>query len=899
MDMLDRSLSGPLTLISAAAGFGKTTLVSEWTDRLSAGNPPAMPVAWVSLDESDSDLELFLLYFVTAIRTVFPTACAETLVLLQSLRVLDPKPLLISLSNELEQLPARMVLVLDDYHAIRGEAVHDFLSELIRHWPQPLHLVVISRSNPPLSLAQLRATGRVTVISTRELRFTPEETAAFFDKVLAVPLSPVAVAALDQHIEGWIAGLRLVSLSLRTATDVETEVISLTGTSAEITDYMVDQVVSQQPPAILTFLMVTSILDRFCAPLCERLIKVVGAAERGITDCDIDASIRWLERANLFMVPLDNHREWFRYHHLFRDLLQRRLLAEVGPVQVTELHRTAAAWLAEHGLIDAALHHALAIGDLDLTAALMAGELCAVLNREDRSTMERWLRLLPDDFVNRQPWLLVMRAFALQFSWQLPSAAKLAGRIETLLDEGGAAMATMGDLAVLHGLIAVLRGQETFTLTCNAARAIEYCELALTLMPEAWRYTRGGAYVYLGLGMRARGHGDAAQRILIDEYESVKSKTDAYALRILFTVCLIAIEDGHLEQAKQVGDVILKHVAPGQLMVVQGWTHYSLGVVTYAWNDLDAAARHFQALVDNRYAVHTQSARNGMVGLARVHLAKGETAAAWHIAELYSQLDLDRLGQIGDEVRSLRAEIEYWRGEKEKAFRWADSYTAQPPARLMTYLQDPHMAKARILLARGAETDVQAALEILDELYEIATSIFSIRFQIEILALRAVTLERQGRVAAALAALQEAVSLAQHGGFVRVFVDLGPRMQAMLLRLAQQGRAGQMIRSILAAFPAPQQKSINGAGASETRTANAGLIEPLTTRELEVLALLSLRLSDREIADRLVISTTTVKRHTANLYGKLGVTGRRDAVVKAEALGLLAGRQGQPSQSFD
>ena len=409
---------------------------------------------------------VFLRYFVAAIRTVFPEACAETLALLGAPYPTAQAPLVVALSNELERLPARCVLVLDDYHTIRGEAVHDFLSELLRHWPQRLHLVLISRSNPPLPLANLRAKGQVAEIRTRDLRFTPEEAAAFLGKALRAPLSPSAVALLDQRLEGWIAGLRLVTLSLCAGADAETELAGLSGTSVEIADYLVDEVISCQTPAILKFLLATSILDRFCAALCE---CVLGSDASGDDPpCDVPACIQWLESNNLFVIPLDNDRQWYRYHHLFQELLQRRLLAEVGPEQVTELHRRAAAWFAGQGLIDEALHHALAADDLDLAARLMEAGLCDALNREDRPTLDRWLRLLPEDFIQRRPWLLMIKAFAFQFSWQLPAVWKLLDQIEALLDEGAEHATALRrapprsgdppDLQVLRGMIAALAG---------------------------------------------------------------------------------------------------------------------------------------------------------------------------------------------------------------------------------------------------------------------------------------------------------------------------------------------------------------------------------------------------------------------------------------------------------
>jgi LuxR family maltose regulon positive regulatory protein len=891
IERLNHSLQqGPLTLVCASAGFGKTTLVSAWIESLTAsrdGDSRPLPTAWLSLDESDSDLVAFLSYFVAAIRTVCPESCTETLALLRTPSPAAQAPLLASLSNELERLPARAVLVLDDYYTIRGQAVHDFLSELLRHWPQRLHLVLISRSNPPWPLANLRAKGQVVEIRTRDLRFTPEESALFLNQALATPLSPSALAFLDQQLEGWIAGLRLVTLSLGAGANAESELIGLQGAPVEIADYLADEVVAGQTPAMLRFLLATSILDRFCAPLCETIL----ASDAGSDDppCDAQSCIQWLEGNNLFVIPLDNERQWYRYHHLFQDLLQRRLLADVGAEQVTELHRRAASWFAGQGLIEEALRHALAIDDLDMAAQLMVTGLCDVLNREDLATLDRWLRLLPDEFIQRHPWLLTIKAIVLGLSWQLVAAWKLLGQIEALLDEEDERMRGLiapHDLAVLRGIIATLRSQEAYHRG-QADRAIAYSEEAMVLLPGRWRYVRGIAKLYWGLGMHATGRGDAAQRTLIDEYAGLLEKTDTYALRLLFTACFNAIESGQLEQASLLAQAMLDHAMSSRLPHAVGHGHYFLGVVHYHWNELDAAGQHFEELVVKRFLVHTQAARNGMIGLVRVHIARAELAPAWSAMDLLSQFDLDRLGQDSDDVRSLAAQLAYVQGDSEAAFRWADAYEAPVVGRSLFWLQAPHLAKARILLARGTGADLQSALDILDVLHEFAHRTCNVRVQVEVLALRALALERQGKAADAVAALQQAVELARPGGFIRVFVDLGPPMQAMLLRLARQGFAAETVGRILVAFPEPQKKTATGATGSQSRAANARLIEPLTDRELDVLALLHGRLSNQEIASQLVLSTATVKRYTVNIYQKLGVNKRRDAVVEAEALGIL------------
>lgn len=877
-----------MTLVCAAAGFGKTTLVSAWLESLTVRAGAGPPAAWLSLDGNDSDLEVFLLYFIAALRKHFPVACAETLALIQAPQVIPQTPLFVTFANELEQLPARAILVLDDYHAISGEAVPDFLSELVRHWPQRLHLVVISRTNPPLPLADLRAKGQLTEVRTRDLRFTAEEATAFLQQVSAVPLSEATVALLARQTEGWVAALRLLALSLRTPADAEAALNGLAGTNVEIADYMAEQVVAQLTPEVLKFLLVTSILNRFCAALCESLVDAVALGDAGKVDSV--ACIQWLVRANLFVMPLDNERKWYRYHHLFQELLQRRLLAEVSLHQVAELHRAAAAWLSAQGLTEEALHHALAINDLDLAARLMEDALCDVLNREDRLTAERWLRMLPPDFVKRRPWLLAIQALALQFAWRLAAVPALLGQIETLIGqraEDPAPAAGLHNLPALRGVVAALHGQVAFTIKCQAVRAIEYCDEALVLLPEAWRFMRGAALLYWGLSMRASGRVEAAQRALLDEYESQLDKTNTYAVRLLMTVCLNYVETAQLEEAGRLAQAMLDHATRSQLVMLQGWAHYCLGLVHYCWNDLDGARSHFAQLVDERYAVNMLAAANGMIGVVLVHLARSEFSAARPILELSSQYDLERAGREGDDVQSLRAQLEHLEGNRERAYRWADAFVTPVPDRLLTWLQDPHIVKVRILLARGAAGDVPMVLGILSELYAIAQRSFNIRFQIVCLALQALAQETAGNPAAADLALQQAVNLAQAGGFLRVFVDLGTPMQTMLRRLAEQGHAAGTINRILAAFPQPEKLSATRNSETGPGSASNQLIEHLTGRELEILALLRARMSDKEIAQKLNMSPATVKRHTSNIYGKLGVNRRWDAVIIAERLGIL------------
>jgi LuxR family maltose regulon positive regulatory protein len=560
---------------------------------------------------------------------------------------------------------------------------------------------------------------------------------------------------------------------------------------------------------------------------------------------------------------------------------------------VAELHRRTATWLAEQGLVDEALRHALAIDDLNLATELMVAGLCDALNRDDRSTLDRWLNTLPDDVVERHPWLLMIKALVFGTSWQLAALENVLGQIEALLGEDGEVMPYTGnlpDLPVLRGMLASLRAQQAFR-NHQPDRAIAYAEDALALLPKRWSFARGGTILYWGLAMQATGQGDVAHRTLMDEYESLLEKSDAYSLRILFTTSFNSIEAGDLEQAKVLALALLERASSHQLKLTTGHGHYLLGVLHYCRNELDAAQQHFEEIVTNRFAVYTQVARNAMIGLARVYSAKNEVSAAWQMLDLLSQLDMSRLGESAEDARSLRALMEYRHGDAELAFRWADGFTAPVTGSSLLWLQDPHLMKARILLERGTDADVRAVLEILDALQSFAERTFNVRSQIETLTLRAVALEKQGKTVEALTSLKRAVELARPGGVIRVFVDLGLPMQTMLQDLVREGFAAPTVERILTAFPQHSPETTKASdpdiGWSRMRVTNSMLIEPLTNRELEVLSLLRHRLSNKEIGQKLSLSPLTVKRYTNQVYGKLGVNRRWDAVIRAEELGLF------------
>jgi LuxR family maltose regulon positive regulatory protein len=657
--------------------------------------------------------------------------------------------------------------------------------------------------------------------------------------------------------------------------------VALSRQNANITEYLVDEVLTQQLPAIQTFLLKTSILDHFCAPLCDAIVGEIDG------DWNACACLEWIERSELFLISLDDSREWYRYHHLFQELLQQRASAEMGPDQVADLHCQASGWFEEQGLLDDALKHALAAGDLDLAARQMSAGLRDVLNIQDRTVLERWSRLLPEEMFQRRPALLMIKAWALQFSWRLALQAQVLQQVEELLDSDVGEALPYDELQILRGQMLALRAQQAY-LSNQTKRAIDLCQEALALLPPAWIYVRGGAMLYLGMSMQASGQALAAERLLLDEYESHGDKTDAYALLILVSLCFIYLNSGQLELTRQTAQALLQAATRGRIATMKNWGNWFTGVVCYQRNELQAAAQHFSQIIEDRYTAQITAYRDAVAGLALIHQINGESTEIWRDLESISQFDVEMSGNEDQRTRSLRARLMLMQGDLEGAGRWVNTFTGPPPDQPLLWLEEPRVTWARVLLARGADADLKLALQLLVVLNEIAERTHNTRFKIEILALRALALDRIGETSAADAELKQALDLARPGGFIRVFVDLGVPMQEMLSRLEKRDHSVETIRRILAAFPGEDENLVSSEGSARNLSPGIStLVEPLTPRELEVLSLLRGPSSIKEIAQKLNITYATAKRHTVNIYAKLGVNRRWDAVAEAEELNIL------------
>jgi LuxR family maltose regulon positive regulatory protein len=759
--------------------------------------------------------------------------------------------------------------------------VHDLLSELARHWPVPLHLVLISRINPSLPLTSLRAKGMLTEFHSQDLRFSPQETAAYLSQPQYTPVSQSALQILANRFEGWPAGLHLAALSLSFVDSQESVLAAISSENANITAYLLEEVLIHQETAMQAFLLKTSILDRFCASLCETVVGEIDSA------WNVRACLDWIERSEMFVTPLDKRREWYRYHHLFQELLQQRASAEMSPDQVAVLHRQASAWFDEQGLLDEALHHALAGGDLELAARQMITGIRDVINREDRLTLERWLRLLPEEMIQQQPGLLMIRVWELQFSWRLDLQAQLLQQVEELLDSGVGAALSADDLQILRGQIHVLRAQHAY-FNNQPILAIDLCQQVLALLPPSWTFVRGGAMLFLGMSMQASDQALEAERLLLAEYESCSDKNDTYALLLLRSLAFIYLNTGQLDQASRIAQVQLQGATNRKIQIMQNWADWFLGVLSYSRNELDASAQYFSQIVKNRYTAQISTYRDAVAGLALIHQIRGEISEAGQMMESISQFDLEQRGSEDNRTCSLRTRLLLLQGDLEGAGHWADAFTGPPPDQPFMWLEEPQVTRARVLVARGTDADLQSVLHILDALDEIAERTYNTRYKIEVLVLRALALDAQGETSAADAVLKQALDLGRPGCFIRVFVDLGKPMQAMLQRLVEQEHSVMMIRRILAAFQEDDNYLLRSA--HHPSLSESILVEPLTPREREVLLLLREPLSIKEIALKLNISYATAKRHTINIYGKLGVHQRGKAVARAEELNILPPR---------
>lgn len=889
---LEAALSRPLTLIAAPAGFGKTTLLADW---LSSTPAASHHVTWLALDAGDADPIHFLRYLITALQKLSPAIGATILPLLQATQPPPLELLLPVLVNDLTQVPEGSLLILDDYHVIDAAAIHHLLTFLLDHLPPQLHLVIATRVDPPLPLARLRARGQLVEVRAADLRFTTEEAAAFLHEVMGLHLSAIDIAAIEARTEGWIAGLQLAALSLQhlPSEQVSTFIDSFAGSHRFVVDYLADEVLASQPVEVQIFLLHTSILDRFCAPLCDVVV--------GTTNLPSQSLLQHLERANLFLVALDETRRWYRYHHLFAQVLQERLLASTTAEEVATLHRRAAAWFEEQGLIVEAVRYALAAQDWEGAASLIQAHGWLLYVQGHRLIVQEWLNLLPEALLRARPYLLDLQTYLFYSANELEAAERTMQAAEAALPQD----ATDEDIRTIRGSAALLRVHIALARG-DLARCVELSGQALAYLPQGQMLRRAAATMGRALIFRVTGDvGPTNEQMVTNAVAMIRNAGSYLTLFISSTLSLAEFYkmQGRLRQAA-ISYRKANQIAP-QLFTLRVLNnaarfYFGLGEVLYEGNELDAA-EHFlrqgQEIIQRRLQAHGDVITNGYITIARLQQARGNHEAARTTLHELQALTQEHgfATYLAARGKAAAALIALQQDDLASAVRWADAsdLLLEDAA---TYLREQeYLILAQVRMMQGHRNHDPASLTtavyLLGQLLTSAEAARRDDSVIHILTLHALALQTQGEQTAALQNLGRAIELAAPEGYVRVFVDVGSPLAQLLklgLRSAFVAPGVRRYAEMLLDVMEREARTRNLEPGLRTAAPDSPLLgESLTARELEVLRLLVAGSSNQAIARALVVELGTVKRHVSNLMAKLQVQSRLEAVVRARDLGIV------------
>ncbi|MFN8379811.1 MAG: LuxR C-terminal-related transcriptional regulator [Anaerolineae bacterium] len=872
IERLNDGLDRGLALIVAPAGFGKTTLLTEWVSQAPCR------VAWLSLDESDNDVVTLLDYFIAAIRQLFPDACPDTLAMIRSAFVPKPEALVPVLINEIDDLPERFALVVDDYHALTDPAIHQLFDLLLRHPPLQLHLMLATRSDPPLALPRLRANRELNELRPADLRFTRQEAKAFLTQTMGLEPGVSLPDDLLNQFEGWVAGLQLAALSFNPSdsTPARTEDLIMPVRNRHVMAYFFEQVWQRQMPHVQMILMKTSILDRMSPALAQAILT-----EDNVASPPVDLAA--LESAGLFLNALDETGEWFRCHTLFREMLFDMLRKMCSSDEIAALHHRASRWFYQNHLINEALRHAAASGAAELAHQIVADHFVDRLNHDDWRALQGWLKLLPAPWIENHPWLLLSEAFLAHFQFRWTAIPPLLNEAERHLQTEHSGVHTQ-DHGVLLAYIQALWSQYWIERN-DPLRAKEAAQAALDNLPDAYTYPRGLAVIYLIQALHSLGELEMAERILNEALATeAPSKTGHFTVRLLTAAVALYLSEGNLGALTQASEWLRQKATESDLPVGLAWAHMALGVAAYEANDLDRASEHFTANAALYYTGHARAGHEYLVGLALIERARGRNDMAQRaLANLRThQRDLiDPL--FAAEADSLQARIALSEGDLETARHSMGRARLDLSLLWYIWLEVPAITHIRVDIAEGSPSHLEQAQHELVALLELAGRLHKPRRMVELLSLNALLLDRMNERGEALKALRAALELGRPRGLVRAVADVGPQLLPLLRTVAHEAPSEYIDRIMIALQPA-SDSPISGERLELTPVPPLGL---LTHREQDVLDLLGQRYSDREIASALVISPLTVRSYIENLSEKLGVRGRRKLVARARELGLL------------
>jgi LuxR family maltose regulon positive regulatory protein len=883
-ERLDRGAASKLVLVSAPAGFGKTTLLTEWLAAGPAGPGGERLAAWLSLDRGDNDPASFWAYVIAALRTVASEVGEGALALLDAPQPAPIEVVLTTLLNDLGAVAGEIVLVLDDYHVIEGREVQGGMAFLLDHLPPGLHVVIASRADPVLPLARLRARGELAEIRAAQLRFTAEEAAAYLTG-MGLALTARDVAALEGRTEGWIAALQLAALSMQGRDDVASFIAGFAGDDRYVVDYLAEEVLARQSDRVQAFLLQTCILGRLSGPLCDAVTGQGGGK----------AMLEALDRGNLFLVPLDDRRRWYRYHHLFADVLRARLWDE-QPGQVPGLHRRASEWHGQNGELSEAVGHALAAGDFERAAGLVELASPAMRRTRQEAKLRGWLEVLPSEVVRARPVLSVDFAGVLLMGGELEGVegrlrdaerwlAPATGHREEPQDPAAEmVVADEEEYLRLPATIESYRAAQALARG-DAPGTVRHAQRAIELALDDDHLCRASAAALLGLVYWGSGDLEAGHRA----YSAcVAGLRRAGHIADTFG-CSIALADirstqGRLGDALRTLEQALQLAGEQGGPVLRGTADMYVGMSEIARERDDLRAATQLLLRSQELGEHTglpQNRYRWRVAMARVRQAEGDLHGALDLLNEAERLYVSDFFPNVRPVPAVRARVWIAQGRLGEALGWAREQGLSVDDDLSYLREFEHITLARLLLARYQDERAQRLMHeaagLLERLLPAAETGGRTGRVIEILVLRALAHQALGDTPAALAALERAMMLAEPEDYVRVFADEGPPMTSLLRAAAKQGTRRDYARRLLAAV-----------GTTETgsRTTLA-LIDPLSERELDVLRLLGTELDGPAIARELMVSLNTMRTHTKNIYAKLAVTNRRAAVRRAAELNLL------------
>jgi ATP/maltotriose-dependent transcriptional regulator MalT len=876
-ERLQQGMTDALTLVSAPAGFGKTTVLAQW---LAESGTPA---AWLSLEPDDNEPVRFLSYLIATLQTLDPSIGVTALSLLRTPQPAPPETVLARLVNDLmTREAADFALVLDDYHVITAEAIHRLLISLVEHLPPQMHLIIATRADPPLPLARLRARGQLTEVRVADLRFTREETQRFLQRVMHIELAPQDLAILQSRTEGWIAGLQFAGLSLQGRSDVTAFLTAFTGSHRFVLDYLSEEVFTLQSPQVQSFLLQTCILNRLSGPLCDAVTEEAGG----------QAMLEYLERANLFLISLDDQRQWYRYHHLFAEVLHGRL-QQTQPSLLPEVHRRASTWFEQHALLVEAVHHALAAPDVERVSDLIEQHGYSLALHGQVHTMLGWFNRLPDALILMRPRLCSLHAFVLLLSNQIEASSARLHDVERGIERAPStedARTMLGQVALTRGYIALYSG--------DVEGNIEWCRQALELLPEA--ETGWWASSFLGTARAYLVSGEATSAVEERVEAAVAlARASGNLVTFLSSISLLArlqVLQGRLRTAASTYGQAMQ-VTPErerfQTLVNSADYYFGMGDLLREWNELDEAERHLLQGMDlarGTLTVYADIVTLGYTALARLQQARGNFQGALATLSSFAELAYQRhfVPRLLARAAAVQAELEVANGNLEAALRWVEESDLSASDEEISYPRErEYLSLARVCITQGradpAGPFLQDALQILVRLLQDAERKACRGSVIEILMLQALALQALAQPEHALATLERALVLAEPEGYMRLFLDEGPAMLALLRLAHARGLAPTYLAMLLVS--AGEQAA---ATASHPTPRSTILVEPLTERELEVLHLIAVGASNEEIAEQLVIAIGTVKRHVSNIFGKLTVSNRTQAVARAQAIGLLS-----------